>query len=61
MEGAYEFMDLEYSREAIDAKGAEFLEDGKNKYSDRLPFVKVRLAREKCTKCACNRTAMHFF
>jgi len=55
MERAYEFMDLKYSRVAIDANGAEFLDADKNKYSDRLSFVKVLLAKEKCSKCACNR------
>jgi hypothetical protein len=55
MERAYKFFDLIYNRTAIDANGAQFLDADKNKYSDRLYFIKLRLEKERCSKCKMNR------
>jgi hypothetical protein len=55
MERAYKFFDLMYNRTAIDANGAQFLDADKNKYSDRLCFIKLRLETERCSKCKMNR------
>jgi hypothetical protein len=55
MERAYKFLDLLYNREAIDANGAIFHDADKNKYADRLIFIKARLDKELCSKCSCNR------
>ena len=42
MERAYKFLDLKYNYEAIDANGATFFDADKNKYADRLSFIKTR-------------------
>ena len=55
MDRAYKFFDLKYNREAIDANGSIFLDADKNKYADRLSFIKSKLDKELCSKCACNR------
>jgi hypothetical protein len=55
MERAYKFFDLIYDRTAVDANGAEFLDADKNKYADRLVFIKLRLEKERCSKCLSTR------
>ena len=55
MERAYKFFDLIYDRTAVDANGAEFLDADKNKYADRLVFIKLRLEKERCSKCLATR------
>jgi hypothetical protein len=52
---AYEFLDLVYKKTVVGSRGSVFNDADKNTYSLRVKFIKKKIDKELCSKCALNR------